>query len=67
MSFPLFIFDLDNTLYPRELPIWQMVDDRIEQYVMRRLGVDAESARRVRMDYLADYGSTLQGMVRHHG
>ena len=64
---PLFIFDLDNTLYPRELPIWTMVDERIEQYVMRRLGVDAESAKRVRMDYLADYGSTLQGLVRHHG
>jgi FMN phosphatase YigB (HAD superfamily) len=27
MSAPLFIFDLDNTLYPRELPIWRMVDD----------------------------------------
>jgi putative hydrolase of the HAD superfamily len=67
MAFPLFIFDLDNTLYPRELPIWHMVDERIEQYVMQRLGVDAESARRARMDYLAEYGSTLQGLVRHHG
>ena len=67
MASPLFIFDLDNTLYPRELTIWNMVDDRIEMYVMQRLGVDAESARRVRMDYLADYGSTLQGLARHHG
>ena len=67
MTSPLFIFDLDNTLYPRELTIWHMVDNRIEMYVMQRLGVDAESARRVRMDYLADYGSTLQGLVRHYG
>jgi len=67
MTSPLFIFDLDNTLYPRELPIWHMVDDRIEMYVMQRLGIDAESAKRLRMDYLADYGSTLQGLVRHYG
>lgn len=67
MSHPLFIFDLDNTLYPRELPIWRMVDDRIELYVRERLGTDPEGARRVRMNYLADYGSTLQGLMRHHG
>ena len=67
MVSPLFIFDLDNTLYSRELPIWHMVDERIEMYVMRRLGVDTESAKRVRMGYLDEYGSTLQGLVRHHG
>lgn len=67
MTPPLFIFDLDNTLYPRELPIWRMVDDRIERYVVERLGTDAESARRVRMDFLAEYGSTLRGLMRHHG
>jgi putative hydrolase of the HAD superfamily len=67
MSSPLFIFDLDNTLYPRELPIWRMVDDRIELYVRERLGTGPEGARRVRMNYLADYGSTLQGLMRHHG
>lgn len=63
----MFIFDLDNTLYPRELPIWRMVDDRIELYVRERLGTGPEGARRVRMNYLADYGSTLQGLMRHHG
>jgi putative hydrolase of the HAD superfamily len=67
MSPPLFIFDLDNTLYPRELPIWRMVDERIERYVVERLQTDAESARRLRMDYLAEYGSTLRGLMRHHG
>ena len=67
MSAPLFIFDLDNTLYPSELPIWRMVDARIEQYVVERLHTDLESARRVRMDYLAEYGSTLRGLMRHHG
>ena len=67
MTAPLFVFDLDNTLYPKGLPIWNMVDDRIEQYVIERLRTDRDTARRVRMDFLAKYGSTLRGLMRHHG
>jgi putative hydrolase of the HAD superfamily len=67
MATPLFIFDLDNTLYPRELPIWRMVDDRIERYVMEQLRADAGTARRLRMYFLAEYGSTLRGLMNHHG
>lgn len=67
MTAPLFVFDLDNTLYPKELPIWRMVDDRIEQYVIGKLETDRDTARRVRMDFLARYGSTLRGLMRHHG
>ncbi len=27
------VFDLDNTLYPHHLNLWQQVDDRIRAYV----------------------------------
>ena len=27
------VFDLDNTLYPHHLCLWQQVDDRIRAYV----------------------------------
>ena len=37
---PLFIFDLDNTLYPPAVPLWRMVDARIERYVQEHLGTD---------------------------
>ncbi|MGE5248080.1 MAG: pyrimidine 5'-nucleotidase [Verrucomicrobiota bacterium] len=67
MATPLFIFDLDNTLYPKELPIWRMVDDRIERYVMRELGADRDTARRIRTHFLARFGSTLRGLMHHHG
>jgi putative hydrolase of the HAD superfamily len=67
MTAPLFIFDLDNTLYPKGLPIWNLVDDRIEQYVIEKLRTDRDTARRVRMGFLARYGSTLRGLMRHHG
>ena len=67
MTAPLFVFDLDNTLYPKELPIWRMVDDRIEQYVIEKLRTDRDTARRIRMHFLAEFGSTLRGLMRHHG
>jgi putative hydrolase of the HAD superfamily len=67
MAAPLFIFDLDNTLYPKGVPIWRMVDGRIEQYVTERLRVDRDTARRIRTGYLAEFGTTLRGLMHHHG
>jgi putative hydrolase of the HAD superfamily len=67
MARPLFIFDLDNTLYPKGLPIWKMVDDRIEQYVMEKVRADRDTARRLRVCFLAQFGSTLRGLMHHHG
>jgi len=64
---PLFIFDLDNTLYPPTVSLWRIVDARIERYVQDRLGVDPDAARRVRKEFLREYGTTLRGLMNHHG
>jgi len=64
---PLFVFDLDNTLYPPHVNLWRLVDARIERYVGDRLGVDPPTAVRVRKDYLREFGTTLQGLMHHHG
>ncbi|GAB4370263.1 MAG: hypothetical protein Kow00128_17170 [Deltaproteobacteria bacterium] len=64
---PLFIFDLDNTLYPPEVLLWKRVDDRIERYVQERLRVDPAEARGVRRRYLREFGTTLRGLMHHHG
>jgi len=66
-SGPLFVFDLDNTLYPPHVHLWKVVDTRIEQYVQERLDVDPLTAGRVRKDFLRKYGTTLQGLMHHHG
>lgn len=64
---PLFIFDLDNTLYPPEVVLWKVVDARIERYVQETLRVDPLEARRLRKDFLAEFGTTLRGLMHHHG
>ena len=33
------VFDLDNTLYPHHLNLWQQVDERIRDYIARFLAV----------------------------
>src|SRR5512134_2369884 len=63
---PLFIFDLDNTLYPPEVTLWRIVDARIEEYVRRKLGTDPETAHRIRKAFLAEFGTTLRGLMHHH-
>jgi putative hydrolase of the HAD superfamily len=66
-SGPLFVFDLDNTLYPPHVHLWKVVDTRIERYVQERLDVDPLTAGRVRKDFLREFGTTLRGLMHHHG
>lgn len=61
------VFDLDNTLYPHHLNLWQQVDVRIRDYIARFLDVTHEEAFRVQKDYYRRYGTTLRGMMIEHG
>src|SRR6478672_5408242 len=47
------VFDLDNTLYPHHVNLWQQVD--------------AREARRIQKDYYLRYGTTMRGMMTEHG
>ncbi len=64
---PLYMFDLDNTLYPPEVELWQLVDRRIERYVQERIGVGHSEAREIRKSFLREFGTTLRGLMHHHG
>ena len=61
------IFDLDNTLYPPSARLFDLIDDRMGAFIMRLLGCDAEEARRVQKGYFHDHGTTMAGLMRHHG
>ncbi len=61
------IFDLDNTLYPRHIKLFEQVDSRIREYVQRLLAIDADEAHRVQKDYYRRYGTTLRGLMEEHG
>ena len=61
------IFDLDNTLYPPSARLFDLIDDRMGAFIMRLLDVDAVEARRVQKQYFHDHGTTMAGLMRHHG
>lgn len=55
------VFDLDNTLYPQHLNLWQQVDDRIRAYVSDFLKVSKEEAFRLQKDYYKRYARPCAG------
>jgi putative hydrolase of the HAD superfamily len=61
------VFDLDNTLYPHHLNLWQQVDDRIRAYIAGFLKVPHDQAFRIQKDYYKRYGTTMRGLMTEHG
>ncbi|SNS57580.1 pyrimidine 5'-nucleotidase [Tropicimonas sediminicola] len=61
------VFDLDNTLYPPEMRLFDQIEVRMTAWVMRELGVERDEADRLRQHYWSLYGTTLAGLMREHG
>ena len=61
------IFDLDNTLYSPSAKLFDLIDARMGAFIMRLLDCDAIEARRVQKQYFHDHGTTMAGLMRHHG
>lgn len=61
------VFDLDNTLYPPEIRLFDQIDRRMTDYVMRTLRLGRAEADALRRRYWRDYGTTLAGLMMHHG
>ena len=60
------IFDLDDTLYPKDCGLFSHVDARMSLFIQQFLGVSPEEAPRVQKRYFHAYGTTLKGLMHHH-
>lgn len=60
------LFDLDDTLYPEESGIMDLIRERITGFVMRITGLDAEEARIVQRGWFEAHGASLPGLLRGH-
>jgi putative hydrolase of the HAD superfamily len=61
------VFDLDNTLYPHHVNLWQQVDARIGEFISAHLKISAAQARVIQKDYYRRYGTSMRGMMTEHG
>ena len=61
------VFDLDNTLYPHQADLFAQIDRNMTTYVADLLGLDYDEARALQKQYYFDHGTTLAGLMQHHG
>ena len=61
------VFDLDNTLYPADCDLFSQIDQRMGEFIANSFGVPLAEAQSMRETYYYEHGTTLAGLVRHHG
>jgi putative hydrolase of the HAD superfamily len=61
------VFDLDNTLYPHHLDLFAQIDRNMTAYVAKLLSLDLDEARKLQKQYYHEHGTTLRGLMHHHG
>lgn len=60
------VFDLDNTLYPRRCNLFAQIDLLISQYMVSVTQLPFDEARALQKAYYRDYGTTLNGLMQRH-
>ena len=61
------VFDLDNTLYRGDAAFFSQIDKKMTAYISRYLALQPTEARQVQKQYLAEYGTSLSGLMAVHG
>lgn len=60
------LFDLDDTLYPIETGMMDLIRDKITGFVMRITGTDREEARIIQRGWFEAHGASLPGLLEEH-
>ncbi len=63
----VWVFDLDNTLYPADCNLFAQVDHRMGAFIADKLGVPYAYARHLQKAYYRQFGTTLSGLMQVHG
>ncbi|WP_439109499.1 pyrimidine 5'-nucleotidase [Lentibacter sp.] len=60
------VFDLDNTLYPPHTALFDQIEAKMVNWLMRELKISQSEADLLRNKYWKEYGTTLAGLMEHH-
>jgi putative hydrolase of the HAD superfamily len=60
------VFDMDDTLYPREQGLMRLVQARINAYVVEAVGLNPDEARVLQRQFLDEHGTTLAGLMANY-
>ena len=60
------VFDLDNTLYPRHCDLFAQIDWKMTDYVADLLSMEKTIARKLQKDLYREHGTTLRGLMERY-
>jgi putative hydrolase of the HAD superfamily len=60
------LFDLDNTIYPKSCGLMHEIGNRINRYMVERLGIEENEVSLRRDAFLKTWGTTLNALRRHY-
>jgi putative hydrolase of the HAD superfamily len=60
------LLDLDDTLYPAGNGLWEAIGVRINEFIIRKIGVSPDEASALRELYFREYGTSLNGLRANH-
>jgi putative hydrolase of the HAD superfamily len=64
--FQYILFDLDETLYPRESGLMQTISERILLFMVHKLGFPPDDALEKKRYYFQQHGTSLRGLMVEH-
>jgi len=62
----VWIFDLDNTLYPAHCNLFAQIDKKMGEFVSDFLQIEHAEAKAIQKKYFHEYGTTLNGLMSRH-
>lgn len=67
MTIRFLLFDLDETLYPRDAGVMQEIGRQIRRYIVREYGATWEEADALARRYHNEYGTSMRGLLVNQG
>jgi putative hydrolase of the HAD superfamily len=65
-QFEYVLFDLDDTLYPKEAGLMDVISERILLYMTQKVGIPADDATIKKRIYYQKYGTSLRGLMEEY-
>lgn len=62
----VWVFDLDNTLYPATTNLFAQIDVRMKTFISQALNLTLDEAFDLQKSYYHKYGTSLRGLTLHH-
>jgi putative hydrolase of the HAD superfamily len=66
MKYHTLFFDLDETLYPSAVGVWELISRRIDNYMVWKLNLPLEIISDLRSRLFQEYGTTMRGLIANY-